>query len=269
MQLSEDSSALHAERDSLALQKGEIMIINQNVKQLAQKYKVDTGALKSAIDKIKNDEVILYAMSGKMGAGKDTIAALIADKLNNYNVVTLSYGSPIRKEMDEINTYYLKTKDLKKTAELFEATEENIRSLVSFLENTDVYARTHDARLAVQFWGADVRRNQDKNYWINKLIQMIVDFLNDGRSVCVSDVRFINEADSIIALNGKIIRVEVPEEVRLERIRKRDNMTPTKKELEHYSEIILDNYDFERKFDGEQLPKIIAEQAVIYLGGKG
>lgn len=244
-------------------------MINQNVAQLSQKYKVDPGALKSAIDKIKDGEVILYAMSGKMGAGKDTIGAHIAFRLNKYNIVPLSYGSPIRKEMDEINTYYLKTKDLKKTAELFEATEADIRSLVSFLKNTDVYARTNDSRLAVQFWGADVRRKQDENYWINKLIQMIVALLNEGCSVCVSDVRFVNEADSIIALNGKIIRVEVPEDVRLERIRERDNMTPTKKELEHYSEIILDNYNFERKFDGEQLPKIIAEQAINYLGGKG
>lgn len=243
-------------------------MINQDVAQLSQKYKVDPGALKSAIDKIKNGEVILYAMSGKMGAGKDTIGAHIAFRLNKYNIVPLSYGSPIRKEMDEINTYYLKTKDLKKTAELFEVTKADIRSLVSFLKNTDVYARTNDSRLAVQFWGADVRRKQDENYWINKLIQMIVALLNEGRSVCVSDVRFVNEADSIIALNGKIIRVEVPEDVRLERIRERDNMTPTKKELEHYSEIILDNYNFERKFDGEQLPELIAEQAINYLGGK-
>ena len=72
------------------------------VKHFAAKYKVNEDDLRSALSKVRNKEVILFAMSGKMGAGKDTIAALIADKLNSYNVVTLSYGSPIRKEMDEI-----------------------------------------------------------------------------------------------------------------------------------------------------------------------
>lgn len=239
-------------------------MININI---GEKYKVDSSSLKTAMDLIENEEVILYAMSGKMGAGKDTIGDEIKERLKSYghNVVSMSYALPIKKEMEEVLNRYEKYKDYKMTAKHFNVSSCEIEEFIRLLNGKDVYRRTDESRLAIQYWGTDVRRNQDTNYWINQLVKMIVSELNNGNSVEISDVRFENEADSILDLNGKIIRIELPDKVRVERIVKRDSLVPTESHLNHISETALDNYKFRRVFDGEQSVHKLTMEALEYI----
>lgn len=219
------------------------------------------------MDLIENEEVILYAMSGKMGAGKDTIGDGIKERLKSYghNVVSMSYALPIRKEMEEVLNHYEAHKDYKMTAKYFNVSSCKIKEFIRLLNGKDVYRRTDESRLAIQYWGTDVRRSQDTNYWINQLVKMIVSELNNGNSVEISDVRFENEADSILDLNGKIIRIELPDKVRVERIINRDSLVPTESHLNHISETALDNYKFRRVFDGEQSVHKLTMEALEYI----
>lgn len=232
---------------------------------------IDEKQLKLAMDKIKDGSVILYAMSGKMGAGKDTIGDKIFDTLKQkgFNKIEkVSYSTPMRKEMQGIVDFYWETKSLDNTAEKFNAKSEEIDKFLELLNGQDVYERTPESRLAIQFWGTDVRRKQSPDYWVNKLVELIVNYLSNGVSVFVSDVRYEDEVDSIIDLGGKVIRLETPENIRIERITARDNLVPTHEQLNHRSEISLDGYNFEKIFDGCDDIEILTEKSLNYILNK-
>lgn len=232
---------------------------------------IDEKQLKLAMDKIKDGSVILYAMSGKMGAGKDTVGNKIFDTLKQkgFNKIEkVSYSTPMRKEMQDIVDFYWETKNLDNTAEKFNAKSEEIDKFLKLLNGQNVYERTPESRLAIQFWGTDVRRKQNPDYWVNKLIELIVNYLSNGVSVFVSDVRYEDEANSIIDLGGKIVRLETPENIRIERIIARDNLVPTHEQLNHRSEISLDNYSFEKIFDGCDDIEVLTEKSLNYILNK-
>lgn len=237
------------------------------VKELSKNYNLNQAELEYALEKIKNGKVILYAMSGKMGAGKDTLGDLICEDLENkgYDVMFASYSTPMKKEITEIIECLNSSECLHNIAEKFNTTVNEIIKLSNILNGNSIYERTDSSRRAIQYWGTDVRRKQKRNYWVNKLIQLTVEAINNNKSVYISDVRFVDEADSIIDLNGKIIRLDVPEKVRCERILKRDKINPTEEHLTHVSETGLDQYKFEIIFDGCETLGILTKQAINYI----
>ena len=242
-----------------------------NYECIAKKYEVNQDVLELALQRVKNKEVILYAMSGKMGAGKDTIGDKIFDTLKQkgFNKIEkVSYSTPMRKEMQGIVDFYWETKSLDDTADKFNAKSDEIDKFLELLNGQNVYERTPESRLAIQFWGTDVRRKQSPDYWVNKLVELTVNYLSNGVSVFVSDVRYEDEADSIIDLGGKVIRLKTPENIRIERITARDNLVPTHEQLNHRSEISLDDYSFEKIFDGCDDIEILTEKSLNYILNK-
>lgn len=61
-------------------------------------------------------------------------------------------------------------------------------------------------RHILQWWGTDVRRAQDRSYWIKRLQEWIL--ANNPTSLIVGDVRFIEEAQWVLNLGGWIFRIE-------------------------------------------------------------
>lgn len=237
--------------------------------RISEKYEVDSGKLENAMRLISEGKVVLYAMSGKMGAGKDTIGDEIKGFLerHGYKIVSMSYALPMRKEMQDVVNHYEKHKDYEKAAKLFNASSDEIKTYINILNGKGVYERTDETRQAIQYWGTDVRRKHDTNYWVKQLVKMTIDELNKGNCVEISDVRFENEADSILDLNGKIVRIELSDDTRINRIVKRDNLNPTEKHLNHISETTLDKYKFDRVIDGENSVQMITNQALDYILG--
>lgn len=238
------------------------------VKRLAGKYKVNQNDLELALCKLHEKKVILFAMSGKMGAGKDTIGDKICVSLQEkgHKIISMSYSTPIKKEMSEIINFFNKTNYcIEETACKFNANPEEIIEFIRLLNDKDIYKRTPESRFAIQFWGTDVRRKQNKNYWINKSVELMIETINNNQSVYISDIRFPNEADSILDLKGKIVRLEVDANTRSKRIMQRDNLMPTFEQLTHASEISLDDYKFEQIFDGLDDPSVLTKQALKYI----
>lgn len=239
------------------------------IKALIDKYEL-TGDVKGAIQNIKSGKVKLYSMSGKMGSGKDTIGSAIAKELQHkYNVAQTSFASALREEIDSIMTR-VKNDDLLGII----AQDENVRlselrNLLGFLGFDSIYDRTAKSRRAIQYWGTDVRRRQNPNYWVNKVAQFVIDEASKGNSVYVTDSRFPNEAQSIIDLGGVVIRLDVPEEVRVDRIRYRDGNDPTPSQLYHSSETSLDEFEFEFRIDGCKTPEEIAYESLRYIERQG
>lgn len=234
---------------------------------LSIKYEVDEIELNEALKRIKRKESLLFTMSGKMGSGKDTVGDMISNELDSegYKLIRTSFGHLIRKEVSNIIEYYNEIEDKEAYSIKVNADKEDLDKVSSLLENCTVFDRTYEARTALQFWGTDVRRKQQDNYWINKMSEFIVRSVNKGYSVNITDARFSNETKLVEDLLGKIIRLDVPEGVRIKRIEKRDNIKVNMESLRHVSETALDDYNFEHVFKGTKSPKKLMKEGLKYI----
>lgn len=237
------------------------------VKLLSRKYKLDEKELNRAIVKLNNKDVLLFTMSGKMGAGKDTVGDIISEGLTSkgYFIKSVSFGYLIRAEVDNVVREYNKSEDKESYAIKVNASKEDLDKLSTFLRDCTVYDRTDEARAALQYWGTEVRRSQNGNYWINRMSEFIVDSVNNGYSVSVTDARFPNETELVEDLLGKVIRLDVPEDVRVKRVEIRDNIKVNLESLVHISELALDDYEFDKVFDGERSPDSLAKDALNFI----
>lgn len=66
-------------------------------------------------------------------------------------------------------------------------------------------------RALMMNYGTEIRRRDNPTYWIDQWEAKAEVILATGAGVVVDDVRFINEADSVRALGGKLIRIARPD----------------------------------------------------------
>lgn len=131
----------------------------------------------------------LIGLVGRMGSGKDAVAAL----LHMRGYVRHAFADAVREEVDSILAGTFPILNTPKDKWL----------LYTNARIEDVWAKptTPSMRKLLQFHGTEFRRGYDKDYWINKLSPKLV-----GTCV-VSDVRFPNEVALIRAKGGVIWRV--------------------------------------------------------------
>lgn len=228
-----------------------------NSADFAKKYHLNKKKVSKAMKKLKSKEVVVFGISGKMGSGKDTIGELVAKE---FSAAYTSFATPVREEISEI--IESGQGDLSTLSTTYNASEVDLSELFELMEGKSIYERTPEARKALQFWATDLRRTQYYNYWVDKTLELIVDNLSEGKSMYISDLRFVNEVEAFLDLGCKVFRLDVPTEVRIERLTKRDGVTPKKEHLEHVSELALDNYEFEHTINGCQSPDDIAKEII-------
>ena len=59
----------------------------------------------------------------------------------------------------------------------------------------------------MQNYGTEVRRGDDPQYWVKQWQKKVSSLLEQGKSVCCDDVRFLNEADAVKLSGGKIVAI--------------------------------------------------------------
>lgn len=234
---------------------------------LSKKYDVkDKSKLENTLNKIKNKECYLFAMSGKMASGKDTIGDLLSKKIGESMIVkNVSFGYLIKKEIDDIVNYYKIAESKEDLENKWDANLQDIEELVVILGGYSAFYRSEAARSAAQFWGTEVRRKQNNNYWLNLMVEHIIDKVSNRISINVTDARFPNEIELIEDLGGKVVRLEVSKETQKERISKRDGIKVSDLVLNHYSEVALDNYVFDFSVNGEDDVDKVVEESFEYL----
>lgn len=227
-----------------------------NTRDALLNYGVAEQVAEDAARNLANREVVFLAVSGKMGSGKDTLAPRILDALGYVERDLHFFAAALKEEVNQVIALFLDTRN-QSTADVERLLAEKqdipasdaeyiVRALRSDVLDgavTTAYDRTPSVRKALQYWGTEVRRSQDPQYWVKKAVSRAAEGLAAGRSVYATDVRFKNEADAVLACGGLLPRLNITRETQDARIKERDGIVLTEEARTHLSETDLDDYE--------------------------
>lgn len=155
----------------------------------------------------------LIGFSGRAGAGKDSCAqALVA-----HGFHSVAFADELRRQVQaawRIDPRMLvdrTTKELPVPAMAIAncadaAFVELMRSHGEDLQSP------RSARWLLQRWGTEYRRASNENYWIEQALLRLRRLRAGGvHRICITDVRFANEARTIDALGGQVLLVVRPD----------------------------------------------------------
>jgi hypothetical protein len=192
-------------------------------------------------------------ISVKLGSGKNYLAEQLAKIYASlgYTSFETSYGAILKKEATEIMRALNSGEPSFSFGSQFNIPLYQLLILRSFVDNDPRFLsntltgfdRSEGVRRFLQYLGTEIRRQQNPNYWVNKINES----LNPEYDIVfITDVRFPNEADKVYELGGYLIRLEVSDEIILSRVNGRDGLGYSSEALSHASEKALDAY---LKFD--------------------
>ena len=104
--------------------------------------------------------------------------------------------------------------------------------------------RTDAMRLALQTLGVAAREDIQQNHWVDQAIAGIP----EADNCIVTDCRFVNEADALVANGFLLARIDIDEEVRQTRLIARDGQYNPAQD-QHISETALLDYNFPFRVD--------------------
>lgn len=166
---------------------------------------------------------ILIGFTGRAGAGKDTCAQLLAA----HGFQAIAFADALRSEVAEawrVDPRMLTDRDTKEWPIAALAVERctDLRFVRAIVDaeggmSAEEFAAPRSPRWVMQRWGTEYRRAQDGRYWLDIVArwagQQRDAALHAHRPalLCVTDVRFPNEAALIRALGGHLVLVHRPD----------------------------------------------------------
>ena len=219
----------------------------------------------------------LLAVSGKMAAGKDTVAEPVASRLwPGSEIHKVAFADALRAEINEIidvlrspmgdgaqQAMIVSKMDCSyKQAMMMHGILWKAVNLDKGLTSAD---HTPEMRKAMQYWGTDVRRAYEDKYWVWKARHAIDSLLSSGATVVVTDARFPNELDLVHSMGGLILRLDVDRDTQRQRLLARDGSFDEGR-LAHESETAADGYrDFDARVsvDGKDVDKVVSESVHV------
>lgn len=253
--------------------------------------------VQALIDSMRsNHETCLVGISGKMGSGKDTVASLLSERISRggNKVVVRSLADGLKDEVSRIVADSLSSQSKQEFCELVSGwsgiTDSQVEKLLKVLypltesftsqgirpdEVTAglLYRNPSDkplVREVLKFWGNDVRRAQNPDYWVDMAAVYTKEQRDMGVSCIVPDARRQNEADFVKDAAGLLVRLNVSEEEQRRRLLRRDNKLSDKSAFTHVTETDLDDYDrFDVILDTDSMsPEEVADAIVHKLAEK-
>jgi len=251
-----------------------------NNQEISRKYEIAESTVEKALLNLQSGAVRFVAFSGKIGSGKDTIAGVFF--ANDNSVIIHEYfAKALKQEVQQVfdiirnvPSFFVAVDQIKGKMQI---NDEKALQVCDYLyeevrDNLELtsYIKTNNVRLALQYWGTEVRREHDDAYWVKKTMKSVFDNLAENRSVFVTDARFYNEMDAVADCGGVAIRLDVSPEEQTRRVRGRDNVSFTEEARLHVSETALDDYP---RFDVRVMtdnvpPETIVEKIVEELRNK-
>lgn len=196
----------------------------------------------------------IILISGKMGSGKDYVADRLIEKLSQHDlkVERMAFADPIRKEIDYIIDLIKCGSSTKEISKTLNVSEKELDKLIKMLESDsefyqdgfDMESRPKFYRELLQYWGTDVRRRHNKNYWIRKVKETLLDCAPFIDVAVLTDARFGNEVASMYDFNHVYtVRLQADKQTRKNRVLNRDGEAPIDSELKHVSETAINDSD--------------------------
>lgn len=235
----------------------------------------------------------LVGVSGKMGSGKDTVASLLAEMIHRRGdkVVIRSLADGLKDEVARTVTYALISQNEQDfcdsviswsgissihAQELLKVLHPLVTSLLEQRVEPDevtaelLYRNPADkplVREVLKFWGNDVRRAQNPDYWVDMAAVYAKEQRDMGVSCIIPDVRRQNEAGFIKDAGGLLVRLNVSEEEQRRRLLRRDNKLSDRSAFTHVTETDLDEYDrFDLILDTDSMsPEEVADAIMCEL----
>lgn len=196
----------------------------------------------------------IIGISGKIASGKDTIGIALAQKLYGENYTHMSFGSPLKTEVNMALNLIRDNRDKNiqdLSEELAARAQINVtdaHQIVTWLLEDlksdhppkNAWVKTPYVRKCLQYWGTDIRRQQNPDYWTHAMLQQIAQHFYDSPSqaILITDVRFPNELQCLLSLHAYTLRLNVSPEVQRQRLKIRDGHENIP---DHPSETALDD----------------------------
>lgn len=139
----------------------------------------------------------IIGLVGKKRAGKDTVAETLTSE---FGFVRYAFADPLKATMLDLDPWVVSTDDggVQHTARLSGWVAS--RGWEGAKEHPEV-------RRLLQAHGVAIRTHVSESVWVDATMSRVMD---ETRPVVVTDVRFPNEADTIEAAGGVLVRVHRP-----------------------------------------------------------
>lgn len=202
--------------------------------------------------------MFIVGISGKKASGKNYFSDHVREELvsRGYTTQETSFGQHLKEEtskiIDTIRANKKKNRTIKEiswsVATRYLCDYQDAHTMTKLLYPViddpalNGWSRTNELMDSLQFWGTEVRRKQQDDYWVNKFREYVVQH-NTTDFLFVSDARFRNEMDTIIDMNGLAVRLYVSPETLALRQQNRDGQSYNEKQMSHSSETSLDFYE--------------------------
>ena len=201
-------------------------------------------------NKIDSKFVPAIVIAGKMGYGKDYVGNLIKD--NFSNVEKISFADALKEEVEYIINLIRNNSSLEHIAYEMNVSKDEIKPLyiamIAFKDINELTVKKKNStiRFMLQYWGTDVRRKNNENYWVQKTVDKILEINKLGNVALITDGRFPNELKGVSELNGITIQLDISREKQIENLLNRDCILPNKEAFNHPSETsYLEYKDFD------------------------
>ena len=132
---------------------------------------------------------MIIALTGLKQSGKSTVAKHLQEK---YGFIRINFKDALLQELKTYFPDFLSAEASYHACTVDELLEKKPGHIRQFLQN----------------FGTELRRSENENYWIQKWVDKLRDYVYVAiKSVVVDDCRFLNEADTVRSNGGIIIRV--------------------------------------------------------------
>ncbi len=140
----------------------------------------------------------IIGISGKIGSGKSTLGEELGDLICAQGMKSrlASFGAEVKREASKRFRF-----------DIILAYSEEGKGQIVF--HHDLPGGAMSVRRILQWWGTDVRRKEDPDYWVKKLGQSF-DALpeTEGKVIIIDDIRLPNEAEFVRERAGFLVRVQ-------------------------------------------------------------
>lgn len=181
---------------------------------------------------------MIISISGVKGAGKDTMGDFF--KKDYPNAEQLTFAGELRKETQQFINNIRENKQ-EKPKDMNDITFNKIKELSLKDPTEDVYTHTDNMVSVLQLYGTEYRRNNDKDYWTNKVRDIIQN--NPDKLYYITDARFENEFNLLRELDTFMVKLEVDSDNQMKRLYERDGYIPSQEQLNHKSEQDVKTYN--------------------------